>query len=76
MFCGLISIMIRSMISKLVSKDEVGKVFSFVASGEATMPLIAAPLYNLVYSCTVSTYPGTVYVMSSGFNLLILIAFM
>jgi PCFT/HCP family folate transporter-like MFS transporter 1/3 len=75
MFCGLISIMIRSMLSKIVAKDEIGKVFSFMASGEATMPLIAAPLYNFVYHEYVATFPGAIYLLSAFFNVCILISF-
>lgn len=34
MFAGLISIVIRAMLSKIVAKEEIAKVFTFLACGE------------------------------------------
>jgi len=76
MFCGLITIVGRSMLSKLVHKDEVGKIYSFLASGEAAIPLIASPIYNLLYSATLDSFPGAVYVLTSSLDFLILLSFM
>lgn len=76
MFAGLISIVIRSMLSKIVSKEEIAKVFTFLACGEASMPLIAVPLYNLVFANTNKTFPGCIFLISTGAYVLILTAFM
>ena len=52
------SIVIRSMLSKCVSKAELGKIFSLLASLEAAVPLFAAPLFTFVYTNTLETWTG------------------
>ena len=52
------SIVIRSMLSKCVSKAELGKIFSLLASLEAAVPLFAAPLFTFVYTHTLETWTG------------------
>lgn len=75
MFCGLITIVARSMISKLVSKDEVGKIYSFLASGEAAIPLIAVPIYNFIYAESFESFPGAIYMFSTCINFFIFFSF-
>jgi len=64
------------MISKLVHKDEVGKIYSFVASGEAAIPLFAAPFYNTIYAATETSAPGAGYMVTTFLNGFIVISFM
>jgi len=68
--CGFLSslaaIVIRSMLSKVVSKAELGKVFSLLASLEAAVPLFAAPLFTTVYNNTLSTFPGAVFLVQAS----------
>ena len=52
------SIVIRSMLSKCVTKAELGKIFSLLASLEAAVPLFAAPLFTYVYTHTLETWTG------------------
>ena len=76
MFCGMITIVIRSMLSKIVSRDELGKIYSFLACGEATMPVIAAPLFNTLFSATVLRFVPAVYVLCAVFNSIIVVSFL
>ena len=47
----------RSMLTKNVNPDEVGKVFSVVATFQALLPFMAGPAYNDLYKYTVSYLP-------------------
>ena len=51
--------MIRCMISKNVKPDEVGKILSFVGATQAFIPMIASPIFGLIYKSTVETLPQT-----------------
>ena len=52
------AIVIRSMLSKCVSKSELGKIYSLLASLEGAVPLFAAPLFTFVYTHTLETWTG------------------
>ncbi|ROT73112.1 putative solute carrier family 46 member 3-like [Penaeus vannamei] len=62
---GLPLIVTRSVISKLVPEDEVGAVFSLLASWEALVPLFSGPVYTFVYAHTIDVFPGVIYFVSS-----------
>jgi len=64
------SIVIRSMLSKCVTKAELGKIFSLLASLEAAVPLFAAPLFTYVYTHTLETWTGAVFIVQAGIFLL------
>lgn len=64
---GLPLIIIRSMMSKIIPSDELGMIFSMLASWESILPLVSHPLCTLVYNATIKDFPGTVYLMSSLF---------
>lgn len=53
----------RGKISKLVNDDELGIVFGMVCVVNALMPVLATPVYSLVYNATVGVFPGTVFVL-------------
>jgi len=60
------SIIIRSMLSKCVTKAELGKIFSLLASLEAAVPLFAAPLFTYVYTQTINSWTGAVFIVQAG----------
>jgi len=47
----------RSVITKCVGKDDVGKVFSILALVSAAIPLISDPIMKKVYNVTVEYWP-------------------
>ncbi|KAL0892459.1 hypothetical protein ABMA27_015568 [Loxostege sticticalis] len=61
---GTSAIALRSIASKLVSYQELGKVYSLFGVAETTMPLIFAPLYSKVYLMTLQVMPGAVFLLS------------
>jgi len=62
----LSAIVIRSILSKVVVKSELGKIFSMVASLEAAVPLFAAPLFTFVYNHTLDSFPGAVFLVQAS----------
>ncbi|CAK1553438.1 unnamed protein product [Leptosia nina] len=61
---GTTMIALRSIASKLVSHQELGKVFSLFGVAETLMPLIFAPLYSRIYILTLHVLPGAVFLVS------------
>ncbi|XP_063890216.1 lysosomal proton-coupled steroid conjugate and bile acid symporter SLC46A3 [Helicoverpa armigera] len=59
----------RSIISKLVEPDELGKVNSLVGMVETLMPLIYVPLYTRVYAATMEVLPGAVFLLGASMTL-------
>ncbi len=53
----------------------VGHVYSVAACLESIMPLIASPIFNLVYKETLDTFPGCVFLMDAGIELILMILF-
>ena len=39
----------RSLISKIVQPDEIGKVFSVLAIFQAMLPFVGTPLFGMLY---------------------------
>lgn len=68
-----IGVVIRSMLSKLVLSDELSHVYSVLASLESLVPLVSTFTYNLIYKATIEFFPGCVFVVFSGFLVVLLI---
>ncbi|CAG9834060.1 unnamed protein product [Diabrotica balteata] len=60
---GTSFIAMRSIASKLVPTDELGKVNSLFGVCEALMPLLYGPMYNATYSATIHFMPGAFYIL-------------
>lgn len=48
----------RSQFTRVVGKDEVGKIFSAVALLAAITPLFSSPIGKKLYNATIDTFPG------------------
>ncbi|XP_022816276.1 solute carrier family 46 member 3-like [Spodoptera litura] len=59
----------RSIISKLVEPNELGKVNSLIGLVENLMPLIYVPLYTRVYTATMEVLPGAVFLLGASMTL-------
>lgn len=57
----------RSIVSKVTSTDETGKVFSLIAAISMISGFISSPMYTWVYDATLSTFSGAYNLCSSGF---------
>lgn len=66
----------RSIASKLVPCDELGKVMSLFGVCEALMPLVYGPMYSATYRATISTMPGAFFLLGGGLTLPAVIIFL
>ncbi|KAJ8919035.1 hypothetical protein NQ315_016941, partial [Exocentrus adspersus] len=60
---GTSFIAMRSIASKLVPTDELGKVNSLFGACEALMPLVYGPMYSATYAATINVMPGAFYIL-------------
>ncbi|KAG8189474.1 hypothetical protein JTE90_018126 [Oedothorax gibbosus] len=60
-----VSISVKSRLSKLVHKDEIGRAFSFLGIFESLTPLIGTTFYLQIYNASVRTFPGLAFASSS-----------
>ncbi|CAH1640273.1 unnamed protein product [Spodoptera littoralis] len=65
MFSSAGATSLRSIATKLVNADEVGKTSSLISISEALIPVIYSPIYSKVYLLTLSTMPGAFYFISA-----------
>lgn len=70
---GGISPMARSLISKTVPSDEIGKVFAFIVALETLSGMIACPMYTFVYNSTLETMPSAYNFITAGIFVLCLV---
>lgn len=63
--------MFRSLITKLVHADEVGKVFSVVGTFQALMPFAAGPIFGFLYKNTVSYLPSAFLFLISALKFVV-----
>jgi hypothetical protein len=66
---------IRSMLSKCVSADELGKLLTFVTCVELSMPFFASSMYGIIYMTTMGLFPGSIFLTAAALTALILISF-
>nr|XP_024215107.1 proton-coupled folate transporter-like isoform X2 [Halyomorpha halys] len=63
---GTSFIAMRSIASKLVPPDELGKVNSVFGLAEAIVPVIYGPMYSAVYRATMNTVPGAFFLLGGA----------
>ena len=67
---GMISSMpamtIRSYLSKVTPKENLGSIFSLLASLEAAIPIVISPLMTYVYKHTINVFPGAIMIVQAG----------
>ncbi len=64
--------LVRSVFTKMVDKDEVGKVFSFVAILAATLTLFAFPAFKKLYNATLTVFPSAFLLAAAALYLIAL----
>ncbi|CAH0693516.1 unnamed protein product [Chilo suppressalis] len=67
---------LRSITSKLVAPNELGKVNSIFSLTENLMPLVYVPLYTKVYSATMEVLPGAVFLLGAAMTLPAVVVFL
>ena len=58
---GASNIGARSYMTKIVGKDEIGKIMSFMTALSTCAPILSSTLSVLIFKYTIDTYPGTVF---------------
>ncbi|XP_071034460.1 proton-coupled folate transporter isoform X3 [Parasteatoda tepidariorum] len=53
---------IKSLISKIILEEELGQVFSFLATCEAIIPLLGSAVVAKIFNATVHIFPGACYI--------------
>lgn len=57
---------LRSMMSKIVSKSEQGALFACVSCLDSLTSSVAVAVFNSVYAATVSWFPGFAFLLAAG----------
>ncbi|XP_066939778.1 probable peptidoglycan muropeptide transporter SLC46 [Macrobrachium rosenbergii] len=65
----------RSMMTKLVSGDEIGKVSAVLGALEGMMPILISALYSAVYHASVSTFPAAHFFLGPSASFLMMTLF-
>ncbi|KAI5635114.1 major facilitator superfamily domain-containing protein [Phthorimaea operculella] len=60
---------IRSLGTKVVEPEEVGKMCSVIGLVEAITPIIYTPMYAIVYEKTIETFAGMFYVVGGSMTI-------
>ncbi|XP_049876745.1 proton-coupled folate transporter-like [Pectinophora gossypiella] len=66
MFSSAGATSLRSIATKLVNADEIGKTSSLISISEALVPVIYSPVYSKVYLSTLSYFSGAFYLISAA----------
>ncbi|XP_063595702.1 proton-coupled folate transporter-like [Penaeus indicus] len=65
----------RSLSTKLVSKEEKGRISAVMAAMNGLMPMVAYAAYSPIYYKTVDTLPAAQFFFGASLNVLIMIIF-
>ncbi|XP_033336856.1 putative peptidoglycan muropeptide transporter SLC46 [Megalopta genalis] len=72
---GTSFIAMRSIVSKLVSANELGKMNSLFGVCESLMPLVYGPMYSSIYGATMKSFPGTFFIVGACMTMPAVFAF-
>ncbi|XP_037299160.1 solute carrier family 46 member 3-like isoform X2 [Manduca sexta] len=67
---------IRSIYTKLISQQELGRLTSLFVLFENLAPVMYVPIYVAIYTATMDTLPGAIYLFGAAMTVPGLIAFM
>jgi PCFT/HCP family folate transporter-like MFS transporter 1/3 len=65
----------RSMVSKLVPNDELGKIYAVLGSVEALVPILGMLIYNNIYRASLNFFPGIIFLVTAVLMCFVLIAY-
>ena len=63
---GVMSVVARSMASKLVSAEEQGKLHSLFAISDTINPIVSNVIYGSLYRATLDLLPGAFFILSAA----------
>ncbi|KAM3963222.1 putative peptidoglycan muropeptide transporter SLC46 [Aphomia sociella] len=56
---------IRSLGTKVVNEDSIGRMCSLIGFIDAIIPIVAVPVYTQLWSNTLNTFPGAIYLLGA-----------
>ena len=56
----------RSLLSKSIGPDEIGKVFSILAVLASLGPVAGNAMFRQLYNNTIATFPGSIFLPKNG----------
>ncbi|TRY81172.1 hypothetical protein TCAL_13740 [Tigriopus californicus] len=62
----------RSLMTKCINSDEVGKLYSFIAVLVAIMPILSNPAFRQLYNATLKTFPSAFLLLGASLNVLLI----
>lgn len=66
-FGGASTAMARSIVSKVTSSNEAGKIFSLISAILTISGFISSPMYTWVYNLTLNSFSGAYNLCSAAF---------
>ncbi|XP_022916345.1 probable peptidoglycan muropeptide transporter SLC46 isoform X2 [Onthophagus taurus] len=73
-FGPVVAPVIRSIVSKMISSDERGKIFSILAVADNAIPIVSGTLYSQVYNASIHTHPAAIYYLTIGTQVMVFLA--
>ncbi|KAK7075055.1 hypothetical protein SK128_006948 [Halocaridina rubra] len=65
----------RAMMTKFVTRDEIGKVSAVLGALDGMMPMITSAVYTAVYHVSVSAFPAAHFFLGAGVSALMMALF-
>ncbi|XP_064092080.1 proton-coupled folate transporter-like [Macrobrachium nipponense] len=65
----------KSMMTKIINKDEIGKVSAVFGALEGMMPMVNSAFYTAVYHSTVSSFPAAHFFVGAAISTLMMALF-
>ena len=66
----------KSHLSKLLARDEIGKIMSFLSIMNTVSPLLCTTIFAYIFKYTINSYPGAVYHVIAGLLLILTVIVM
>ncbi|XP_066939777.1 lysosomal proton-coupled steroid conjugate and bile acid symporter SLC46A3-like [Macrobrachium rosenbergii] len=65
----------RAMLTKFVTKDEIGKVSAVLGALDGMMPMMQSGVYSAVYHATVGAFPAAHFLLGAAFSVFMIALF-
>uniref|UniRef100_A0A1L8DEH4 Putative transporter add1 major facilitator superfamily n=1 Tax=Nyssomyia neivai TaxID=330878 RepID=A0A1L8DEH4_9DIPT len=56
----------RAVLSNVTPPSDIGKIFSLVTAFESICPIASTPIFTMIYTSTIDTYPSAFNAVSTG----------
>jgi MFS family permease len=64
---GMFGPMVRSLVSKIIPNEEVGKILALVSAAQFFFGMAGSPIYSAIYNKTISTHSEIFNFVTAGF---------